>query len=241
MNELNDFILVYYRKDFLSQYEINRNIYYPEKKIKPSIHFELLQFCCKRIQCVYPKCNIHIISNENLNFKLNMKNININIHVFPDLPLDHTAKFYIYGLLDVPAMYIDNDILIVKKFSCDHLNLKSDINLYKIDKKEFSYKNEIFVHYNAAVIYVKNPSSSIQKEIKEIHNNIFPKETNDEFALSYYIKKKNIKVSLFGEIGKGRLELKNRSELFDYQSIHYSFPKNLFKNEFYFLKNRFLM
>jgi hypothetical protein len=228
---LKNFILLYYKKDFLSDHEIDKNTRNPENPIQLDTHLKMFKLCYKRIKHLYPKSTIHVISNVNKFID------DSEWYHRENISLDYTNKFQIYGLINEPAIYIDNDIMLLKKFTDLQLDVDVEINPYQVGWKNYFFKNKVkYFHFSACALLLKNPSKELQNKIIQIHQDFFVKETdNDEFALSKYLEDTNqkSKVKMFEEIGYPRSWIKNKKDLFfsNIQSIHYSFPKYLYEIE----------
>lgn len=232
---LDNFILIYYEKDKLNHFELKRHEKYnPNLPIdfRLKIHKNLINLCIKRIKDLYPKATIHLITDKKRNWT------NVIEHVFDNMN-DHTAKFAMYGLLNDPAMYIDSDVLLVKPFSKKHLDIDSPINPYDFNHiNTFIWNGEVYNHYHSGVVYVKNPSQAMQKEIEYLYNVAFKdtdildgKSINDEYAMSMFISKRKLNITIFpGEVNVMYHERFNDlKEMMKCQSIHYVGPKHLFE------------
>jgi hypothetical protein len=240
---IKNFILIYYTRDQLTEFEkINHDRYHKNlpKDFRLNIHKKLLNLSCSRIKELYPKSEIHLISNQKTELP-------VTHHIFENMEKQHTTKLLMYGLLNEPAMYIDNDVLLVRPFNINHLEVESPINPYNLNyRKIFTHKSIQYQYYSASVVYIKNPCKIMQQEMQNLHNEEFFLNNNteknddhplsmynDEYSMSMYIQKNNFKIKLFtNEVNVGRMRIENENrKIQDFQSVHYSAPKHLFEPE----------
>lgn len=239
---IKDFILVYYKRKFITDgLPLIANSYFKNKFLKEdsdiycNMQFFMLEFMVKQLFNFYPKCNIHIITNCK---KEEMPQGTI-VHNFA-LATNHYSKFLIYGLLNVPAMYMDLDILIFSKFKKQYLlnfpfnvySISSKENLQNMSKKKLPVKVEEI--YNTGIVWISQPSKKITDELKNLNEIYFSDHDYlvkkrkwpcvDEYALSLYIKLNNIKINLSDSVNKSRLKISE--QLKSYQTIHYAGVKS---------------
>lgn len=183
----------------------------------------MFKFLKLQLSFLYPNALLHVITNENID----MNGVVLHENKFGN---NHLAKFQVFSLLKEPAMYLDCDILLNTEFSNDHLvgdifKVYDVVEIY--DMSQFSNVDETdVIHWNAGIIWIKNPSKEITDELNSIHckyfNNIkYPRNSNnDEHALSYYINKHNIQQKEVDEVNKSRWKLK-KEDIGKPQSVHY--------------------
>lgn len=219
-----NFILVNYTND----YKLSSNLgnYYRDNQKR----YEII---IKRLKKLYPECKIHVITDK--------KNLhNVESYIFPNLPRNNFAKLYIFGLLNEPAIYIDNDILLIKKFLPDDLKTENAFNLFaeyrNADYKSLSKFIKLkYKHYNTGVVFVNKPDKNITKEMLHLSKDFLIHKNgwvNDEYVISYYVHKYNLNMNLSNKINKYRSDIKF-NELLSYQSVHYTGEsKELFFKEY---------
>jgi hypothetical protein len=193
---IENFILIYYVKDDLDIEvdEQTKRRYISSQK--PALHFMVSQ-----IKSFYPDSRIHVLTNTDVDLP------ECEIHR-KDFGSNHTVKFEIYSLLDEPAMYMDCDIVMHRRFKDEELacntpfklfNTSMTINLSKIaaDDGFFSVPDRDYQVYNAGMIWVPRPDEAITKRLQLIERVVFcDKEKikaqglwpyNDEYALTYML------------------------------------------------------
>lgn len=188
-----------------------------------NLHERLHRHLEYQLKYFYPESHLHIITNEN---KLNTKKKTYYKFDFDD---NHLIKLFMYGLLSEPAMYLDSDIILFRKFTEEELPKENDFNLYNyvnIDlEKLISMKLPISIKklYNAGIVYISNPNKKTTNDLFSIlENNFTPKNCHitDEVCVSYFIGNKNIKMLEINEINiQKSLCIKN---FYEKQSVHYS-------------------
>jgi len=217
---IKNFVLIYFKKtrdsvDRLAELlyknlDVNR-FDYVEKYFK---------ITTSSIRSLYPNSNIHIISNAKN--KIKSKFI---WHYKKDLLLNNLAKFEIFDIINEPFMYLDLDVWILKKFTEEQIECEGPFRLYKKYSPppsiEFDYE-----HYNTGVMWIKTPENSIKEKIINLHYNNFTNSSlylnNDEYAISKFVKEKNIKIKLDKEVNYSYNSKCNRNKI---QSIHYCTEK----------------
>ena len=191
--------------------------------------FEKMKY---QLNCHYPDSFIHILTNE----KMSCTNSREKVHQY-DFEPTHCCKFLLYGLLDEPALYLDCDIVIKRKFRQHEISSSNAFRMYNsfggvngatTDYSKLSQKLNVETkNYNAGLIMIQEPNKKITKELQEIEANFFADKAfmaksniwpyNDEYATSYYIFKNNIQ---FEENSTVAL-LPNKTN-HDVQSIHHT-------------------
>ncbi len=242
-----NFILIKYKKKI----EINtKNKVFTTKDFSTylnsqDIFFEIMQ---KQILHYYPNAHIHVLTNDSKNCK---EKSNTTFH-FKNFQSNHTCKFLLYGLLNEPALYLDCDIVLLSEFTNEHLNTDNSFNLFSISRhfnlQTISYKLlpvATNILFNAGIIYIKKPDVAIVNDLLELNEKFFSDQqyiesknewpNNDEYALSLYIKIKNIKMQLHNDVNVLRFSIDSK-ELTNkkIQSLHYTGikAKNQIKQEF---------
>lgn len=232
---IKNFILIRYKRrgwDNMPQY-IHEKYAKMNMDEWDEVQENLLKQQIQQIKNFYPKCNIHLITNDKSRI-----DSSLIIHYFPEMQSNHVSKLKIYGLINEPAMYLDNDIIINKRWNEEQLFTKNEMNLYGISK---SYDVQSLAcdklpaqmnqHYQGGVIWIKSPSKKLSDELFEIHEKYFSDKQkiknqgrwadSDELPISLYAKKNKIEMKLDSTISVNRVTL-NKSELKNYQSIHYT-------------------
>lgn len=245
---IKNFIMIYYERDRLTEFEkVNHQRYNSDKPkdFRLNVHRRLIELSKSRIRELYPKSEIHLIVDKKYNFE------GVTEHVFEDMSPEHTSKLLMYNLLDEPAMYMDSDVLLVKPFDKSHIEVESPINPYNLNhRKVFDWNGQKYPYYSASVVYVSQPSEKIQREIQELHEKEFLyikgtlgikggthplTSTNDEFSMSLYINQQGWEIKLFpDEVNVGRIRAAKEGGLpriMKCQSVHYSGPKHLYEPE----------
>lgn len=232
---IKNFILIYYKKNDLDLDvcdHFTKNIY---------LQSQINIFCkmIKQIKYHYPHSFIHVITNEDI-----CKEFNVIIHK-KDIKNNHCSKFLIYNLLDEPAMYLDCDIILTRRFTSSELDTIYPIKFfrkngkYDFSKLSYSFKENIDA-YNAGVVWVKNPNKSIVQDLTFIedtflNNKEFIKKNgfwpyNDEYSISYYLNSKKWK---FEESETVNIVPENKNGFT--QSIHYTglYNKKIFLKDYF--------
>jgi len=185
-----------------------------------------------QLSFLYPQANIHVLTNEN------EKNFGkIVWHFRPNLEENHGAKLELYGLIDKPAMYIDNDILLIQPFRKRHLKTKHPFNVFQASYKPlqiYTRRTMPFApkrQYNCGLIWIARPSRLIVEELLNIKEQYFGDRewiesnkawfNNDEHPVSYFVAKYEMTMRLFKTVNVFRREIKYK-DIFNVQSIHYT-------------------
>jgi hypothetical protein len=248
--KIEDFILVFYRRESLYDGPPISRMPVCLKHSKKTCDFyidsqlEMLKKTINQLNFFYPKSKIHLMTNVKDNLVDNV------VYHRIDFESNNTAKFYIYSLLDKPAMYLDLDIIMRSPFNICHLPMENNFNFYSMsfigDLQEMSKKTlpvktkEVF---NAGIAWIPRPSKDITNELIDINNSYFSDVDYmlehgkwpcvDEYALAVYIEKHKIKMNLVDKINKLRHQIK-KEDIKKYQTIHYNgiIGKELYDKEF---------
>jgi len=208
-----NFILVNYKHNF---YQNNLLKYY---QMTEQRH----KFMLKQIDRLYDHYHIHVITNLN---NTDEANVNITYHRILDLECNNYSKLRVFGLLTEPAMYVDNDILLTRRFAQEELVCDTPFNIFTEYNKPnlLPKKLRSYTHYNTGIIWIPRPDKEISKELLymkkefDIHDNGW---VNDEYPISYFIKDNNLKMSTIDAVNEYREEI-SFNQIFDFQSIHYT-------------------
>lgn len=189
----------------------------------------------KQIRCLYPEARIHVMTN------LPDEQYPGLIYHHLDFPSNHVCKFLLYGLLDVPAMYVDVDIILVRPFRAEHLQTENNFNCYSVSlfenlqqmtSKPLPVKTDVI--YNAGLMWIPKPSKKIVADLQKLHETYFSDDTYmtsrgkwpyvDEYALSLYIKMQGINMNIIPEVNMPRHRITEClvPQSNKYQSIHYT-------------------
>tara|TARA_Y100000034_G_C6897865_1_gene414422 strand:- start:2171 stop:2956 length:786 start_codon:yes stop_codon:yes gene_type:complete len=245
---MKNFILIYYEREKLTDFEVVNHRRYNKDKPKDfrlNIHRQMVTLSESRIHELYPKAEIHLITDKKYDFP------GITEHVFEDMDREHTSKLLIYGLLDEPAMYLDSDVILVRPFDKEHLTDCAPINPYSLNHRgTFNWNKKKLPYYSASVIYIPEPSKQMQEDIIKVHTDEFLyvkgskgagsdkphplTSTNDEFSMSLFIHQNEWKPTLSKDVNVGRIRVNREGgfpRILTCQSVHYSGPKHLYEPE----------
>lgn len=195
--------------------------------------FEIME---KQICHFYPNADIHVLTND----KTCKDKSNITFH-FKNFQPNHTCKFFLFGLLKEPAIYLDCDIVLFSKFTDEHLSTKEKFNLFSISRRMNlqnlsqrslpAFTNTI---YNAGLIFIKQPTCDIVDNLIDLHKNFFDDKeyitsknecpNNDEYALSLFIKMNKMQMNLCSDVNVLRHSINTIDENINdsIQSLHYT-------------------
>jgi hypothetical protein len=212
--------------------------------------YKLFEFSKQHIHKVYPKAHIHILTNQK-----HWKDNNYITHHVEDFPPTHTIKFKLYGLLKEPAMYLDTDIVINRKWAAHQLPTDTPFNCYSYSfDSNFDLQSrspiplpcKVNKLLNAGMIWIPKPDKTIVEELTELHKKYFDFKdwlltrkmicNDDERALSLYVCIHNMRMKIMPEVnmrrGDGPLDKMA-------QSIHYCTKraKDLMVKEVPFFQN----
>lgn len=253
---ISNFILVYFIKNKNNYY---KNIELPKwygikidhlKEVSKEKYWnKLLLLMQKQIRILYPKTKIHILTNK----KISLQDENLTFHYFKEHD-DLLTKYKVLNLIDEPAMYLDLDILLNKKFSENHLDTEFPFNLFRRYKgnlpaiQKIPGLSHIKNAYNSGIIWVKHPIQNIEFELYSINKKYFSDQSflseykvlsgNDEHAISTYIANNNFTMKTFEEVSKPRDEISNINQLKNYQSVHYMGIDKVKLNKEFFIINK---
>lgn len=187
----------------------------------------MFQKMVQQLNSHYPDSFVHVLTNE----KMSLVNNKMKIHNI-EFESNHCCKFLLYSLLAEPAIYLDCDIVIKRKFRQHEIESSNTFRMYNISstmdysKLSPKIKNEITT-YNAGVIAIKEPDVKLTKELQSIEANYFSEKEfisnnklwpyNDEYATSYYIFKNKIQFE-----ANDTVALPNGKYQHDVQSIHHT-------------------
>lgn len=187
------------------------------------LHEKLHRHLQYQIKYLYPEAHLHIITNDD-----HQNNKKVTYHKF-DFEDNHLIKLFMYNLLTEPAMYLDSDILLFRKFNEYELPKTYDFNLYSSSminfEKMIPVKLPIQIKkiYNAGVVYISNPNKKLTDNLFEIYRNNFAiKNPNitDETCVSFFIEQEKMKMFEDNEVNIFKsMCMKDFSKK---QSVHYT-------------------
>jgi hypothetical protein len=176
----------------------------------------------KQLNRVYEKPRIHVLTNRKLEPKPN-----VIYHIDEGIEQSNYAKLYVFGLLDEPAMYIDNDILINRPFEAKHMP-DVPFNIFQPyhsqNQHSLPERMRCYPHFNTGIIWIGQPSNVLMHEImfyRDLFRN-YPEWVNDEFPISYYIMKKKLEMQLDPSVNQYREDVNTKEERDKCQSVHYT-------------------
>jgi hypothetical protein len=216
-----NFILVQYKHQYKQDH---LRVYYQHSEYYHDLMIE-------QIKTIYKDHRIHVLTN------VNMKKQGVVYHFDPDLEPNNYAKLKVFGLLDEPAIYVDSDVILVRRFLPEELPTDSPFNLYQsyTDTSKLTPEMQTYPHYNTGVMWIPRPDQKIVEALLSVRNKfmIHPNGwVNDEYPISWFVKENGLKMATGGLVNRGREHLK-ASEVGKYQSVHYTGPqyKNLLPEE----------
>lgn len=194
--QIKNFILIFYTKNKLDLPTDSE-----AEKTYLSSHKPALTFMIEQIKSLYPESKINLMTNTDLSPE------GCVIHKM-NIASNHTAKLEIYSLLDEPAMYLDCDIIMQRRFNEKELSCEGNFKLYSLSKQidlsgfaSQPIESKKYNVYNAGVVWIPKPSKEITLELQTIEKDIFGDKKkitdagewpyNDEYALGYYLEKRN--------------------------------------------------
>lgn len=217
-----NFILIKYSKSNLDL-QVDTRLKNHYLKSQELMFRKMLQ----QLNCHYPDSFIHVLTNE----KMSATSNKMKIHTVEFAP-NHCCKFLLYGLLTEPAIYLDCDIVIKRKFHQHEMESFNPFRMYNISSiTEYSklspkINNRITI-YNAGIITIKEPNEKLTKELQGIEATYFSNKEfisknglwpyNDEYATSYYIFKNNLQFEPNSTVALPKTHNGN-----DIQSIHHT-------------------
>lgn len=217
-----NFILVQY----CHQYQDSQNLkdYYSNSER----HHRLM---VRQIRNLYPDASIHVITDTQ------RKEDGVTWHYIPDLEKNNYAKLHVFSLLNEPAIYIDNDIILVRRFATEELPSQSPFNLYQTykDVSRLTPEMQKYKHYNTGIIYIAKPSIAITDELLglrdrfRIHKNGW---VNDEYPISHFVHSHNLQMLEIDQVNKYREDIAPEA-INSYQSVHYTGCKELLLAEYH--------
>lgn len=230
---INNFILTRYTRDTFDNAPLSEkhNVESLNMADWDNVQEILFKQQIKQLNKFYPNCNIHVITN-NSNLK---SNNNFTAHLV-DWKSSHLCKLFAYGLLKEPAMYMDNDILMNRKFEEKHLPIDNPFNFYMksliYDVQKLSSEKlpvEMDHHFNGGIIWIPNPSVEMRDEMINLHQKYFSDRQkimdcgrwadSDELPATLYAIKNKMKMKLSDEVSVQR---KTVDLIRQYQTIHYT-------------------
>jgi len=240
--EIANFILVkYQRKTMDAPSWVAKQFGEPAMNFYMDCQEQLFAIALEQINRLYPHAHIHVLTNE-----YRKDNNGVTYH-HRDFPPTHYAKFYIYGLLKEPGMYMDLDILLLRRFDPKHLLCEGPFNMYGVtgpwDLKELASEPvlvNVDAMYNSGVVWIPKPNEDIVQGLLEIRRKYFsdPEPFRkkgkwfmaDEYDTSLYIHLHNIKLRFHPEVNAPRQKvfdvadpnLQGQLILKDCQSLHYA-------------------
>jgi hypothetical protein len=264
--DIKNFALVFYeRRDFDFVPDASKVKYFGtidlDKWHKDQV--ALLKQQVKQIRSMYPNGKIHVITNL-----ASLPVSGVFVHQ-KQVDSSHLMKLEIYGFIDEPVMYIDTDIIMLKRFSEHHLvDNGGSFNLYVKYPTRSNYFTEHFVNkvckqklpaslpidmWNCSVVHVLRPDKKISEEMKELHFAYFDNRQgildmgrcsdSDELPTSLYSKLKSFKMAAFDDVAVNRVRLSLDSLWSkEVQSVHYSaVQKDLCLKEYPLVKRKMLL
>ena len=194
------------------------------------IHEKLFWQLAKQIRVIYPKSTLHVIKNKSIPNKNG-----IVFHAL-SVPSSHMAKLEMYGLIEEPAMYIDTDVLLISKFTKQHIDVCGPFNYYSLNNSfndvQLHAKKKLPIQmrfmYNAGMVWISKPSKKSVEDMKCLHEEYFNSleveekigfQIGDEHCASLYSLMNRIEMNLYPEINVLR---RNVQEFEKCQSVHYT-------------------
>jgi hypothetical protein len=178
----------------------------------------------------HPQSTIHLLTNRL------RRDSRVEIHYRPNLPLNSLAKFYAFGLLKVPAVFLDIDIWLARPLRRTDLpNIDCEPFVF-FRGKDRDFKRWLLPRvslpglthrFNSGVVYITKPSPELSQELFSIHarcfRNIYPL---DELALSYYSSKMGLTHLSSATVNVDSWSIKKKTALSDsgIHSIHFPGP-----------------
>lgn len=227
---INDFILLKYKKDSL---DVPSFVSASCSTVESYLESQdmLFRIMVEQLRRFHPRSVIHVLTND---FSFDFKGLEIHKKPFH---CDHRAKFLLYGLLDHPALYLDCDIILMRPFVLNCMSMP--INLFAVtrqfDLQTISRKtlpSPANTIYNAGIVWIGSPSREMAEAVENLHDEHFSDcdfirsrrmwPTNDEYALSLYVRKIGVDVRLSSTINVHRNKLDNIQNAGRLQSIHYT-------------------
>ena len=239
---IKNFIIIKYKKDKLDMVVATE-----QQDLYLNCQDSLFDKMILQIRHHYPESNIHVLTNYD--FKCD----GVIFHKINFKP-NHCCKFLLYSLLDEPAMYIDCDVLMLRRFNESELetvhpfkfyNISRQLDLSKISKNI----SGALTIYNAGIIWIPRPDKKITQDMQQIESDFFSDKDfcikneewpyNDENAASLYVRNNNIYFEKSDTVGVIEFGI-NQSV----QSIHYTGLENkrYFEEDYrrFYLRKQFL-
>jgi hypothetical protein len=194
------------------------------------------EIAVNQIKSFYPEAVIHVITDEP------KQSNDLIYHYIKGLEKNNYAKLHVLDLLDEPAIYMDTDILLLKRF--EDLPDVECFNLFQeyLDTSAIPKHMQEYTHYNTGVIWIPKPNKEIAKEIRLVRNNFLIHKNgwvNDEYPISWVVNKLGLKMVKRNDVNYYRSKIVSFNDLFKYQSVHYTgsdFLKNLLLEEYKLVK-----
>lgn len=243
--DIRNFILVYYKRWNLNLPPFAKT---PAGWSPDKLSIEQ-EFCYKamlaQLKKMYPLATVHVITDEKFEDRGQ-----VVCHHFPDMPKNHNCKFEAFGLLDEPAMFLDNDLVIVRPWEQKHIECAGPINFYRRDTRMIPLAQVAddvpfpeFQRHVGGITYIKNPSKDLVAELKGIRERYFSNQDrmfaarlwmdNEEHTLSFFVRYHSIPMSLWDEINYDRKWLAGFDEIRNYHTVHWTgMDKALFLEEY---------
>jgi len=231
--EIKNFILIRYKRNKWDNMPPSIHKKYASMNMQEwdDVQESLYQQQIKQLKTIYPKCVIHLLTND-----ISRVDPNVVIHCFPNLNSNHVSKLKVYGLISEPAMYLDNDIIINRKWNNEQLPTQNPMNMYvrspDYDIQALASKNlpiQINHHYNAGIIWIPKPSKKLSDDLFSIHEEYFSDKSkimnqgkwadSDELPVALYAAQHKITMKLDNTISVSRINL---NDFHQPQSIHYT-------------------
>lgn len=221
-----NFILVNYKNNYTKP---NLATYYKNNE-------KFFVLAVKQIKSLYPEAIIHVVTDEP------KQSNDLVYHYIKGLEKNNYAKLHVLDLLEEPAIFMDTDILLLKRF--ENLPDAECFNLFQeyLDTSSLPKHMQAYTHYNTGVIWIPKPSKEIANEIRSIKNDFLIHKNgwvNDEYPISYAINKLGLKMVKQITVNQYRSKIVSFKDLFSYQSVHYTgsdYLKNLLIEEYNLLK-----
>jgi len=241
--KIENFILIKYRKNtFDAPESVHHKL--PTLDKWNELQDTIFEIMLSHLRTLYPDSNVHIITNEK------GKDLHKVVYHQDNVEPNWGTKLLVYGLLDVPAMYLDTDILLLKPFEEEHLITSAPFNLYEMTSPrnlQMLSKKKLEVEckgqFNCGMIWIPKPSMAIVEEMKRIKQEYFNNKKwienrklwfhNDEYTATYFVRKYGLKMKRFLGVNVFRSRCKFE-EIPTFQSVHYASidGKQLFLEEY---------
>lgn len=155
---------------------------------------QLFMQLSEQLAFLYPEATLHVMTDLDIAVPDNV------VRHYRKFPHEHLAKLELFGLLDVPAMYLDTDILLLSRFSAADLRSTCPYVMYSANhsfswterrglrpalREHFTTTPPLVLPYlyNGGIVWIREPSRQLVDTLRDLCATYFdPQQIQSRFG-----------------------------------------------------------